>query len=147
MPTFFFTVPPPPSFKFPVSLTPSELPTQNHRQIPSFSLVRRRPHSVFLSRTSPRCQTSLVFRHTINCRYTPVLSIPNPRSRIFSHTLPKKYYRVPLTSRIKLPMMSVMSRTLSGFRMMCSDNQAFPPLSLSIFPILPMIHRTKQLTE
>ena len=130
------------SFKLPGSRIPWELPAQSHRQLPSSSLVRRRPPSAFLSTPSPRHQTSLVFRHSMHCRYTPVLSMINPRPRISPRAFPKKNSRLPLTPRIKLPMIRVMTRTLNGFRMMmCSQHYPHSvKCSLGCLQKVPLTH-------
>ena len=82
--------------------------------LPNSSFVLRRPTSVVLSTPSPRRQTSLVFRHTMYCRCTSVLSIPNPRSRTSPRrrcVFPFMNSRFPLTSKIKFPTIRVMSRS------------------------------------
>ena len=107
-----------PYFKRPGFLIPSELSDQSHMLVSS-SFVMRRTTSVFLSTTSPRCQTSLVSRHVTHCLYTSVLSTPSPRPR---RTFPHRRYVVPFetswfpsTSKFKLllPTIRVTSRTLS----------------------------------
>ena len=61
------------------------------------------------------CNALLVYIDSFNAQSkTPDISLSLP--------LPKKNFRLPLTPRIKLPMIRVMSRTLSVLRVICSQH-------------------------